>query len=158
MACSLTVQIAFHDRAGTEGAVTKGPFNAPAQILDLKFRAVAFLFTGQEAFHRPPASSGRKSESDHDLSLLIPEIWCRMTPDERHVRPLDSGGPPRAMQGLRARRPGCSRAAGYPAHAELRAHVLGRVFNHPHVVFTDEMLRPERQDLLDVFADGRITS
>ena len=32
-------------------------------------------------------------------------------------------------------------------------HFFGRVFNHPHAVFTEEMLRPELQDM-DIFADG----
>ena len=30
---------------------------------------------------------------------------------------------------------------------------FGRVFNHPHAVFTEEMLRPELQDL-EIFVDG----
>jgi hypothetical protein len=30
---------------------------------------------------------------------------------------------------------------------------FGRVFNHPHVVFTDEMLRPELQGM-EIFVDG----
>jgi hypothetical protein len=33
------------------------------------------------------------------------------------------------------------------------AAFFGRVFNHPASVFTDEMLRPERQDI-EVFVDG----
>jgi hypothetical protein len=33
------------------------------------------------------------------------------------------------------------------------SHFCGRVFNHPHAVFSEEMLRPERQDPA-VFADG----
>jgi hypothetical protein len=33
------------------------------------------------------------------------------------------------------------------------AAFFGRVFNHPYSVFTDEMLRPELQDL-EVFVDG----
>ncbi|NDF00898.1 MAG: hypothetical protein EB034_21915, partial [Verrucomicrobia bacterium] len=32
-------------------------------------------------------------------------------------------------------------------------HYFGRVFNYPHSVFTDEMLRPELQDTA-IFADG----
>ena len=42
---------------------------------------------------------------------------------------------------------------GYRITARFVRSYFGRVFTHPHVVFTDEMLRPETQDL-DVFADG----
>ena len=42
---------------------------------------------------------------------------------------------------------------GYRINARFVHAFFGRVFNHPHAVFTDEMLRPELQDL-DIFADG----
>jgi hypothetical protein len=42
---------------------------------------------------------------------------------------------------------------GYRISSSFVHAFFGRVFNHPHAVFTDEMLRPELQDL-DVFADG----
>ena len=36
---------------------------------------------------------------------------------------------------------------GYRITARFVSHFCGRVFNHPHAVFTEEMLRPELQDL-----------
>jgi phosphoenolpyruvate carboxykinase (diphosphate) len=42
---------------------------------------------------------------------------------------------------------------GYRITRKFARTFFGRVFNHPHVVFTDEMLRPENQDL-EVFVDG----
>ena len=42
---------------------------------------------------------------------------------------------------------------GYRFNVRFVHAFFGRVFNHPHSVFTDEMLRPELQDR-DVFADG----
>ncbi len=42
---------------------------------------------------------------------------------------------------------------GYRITARFARTYFGRVFNHPHVIFTDAMLRPETQDL-DSFADG----
>src|SRR6185503_19282531 len=42
---------------------------------------------------------------------------------------------------------------GYRITHQFVIHYFGRVFNHPHVVFTPEMLRPELQDI-DVFVDG----
>jgi hypothetical protein len=42
---------------------------------------------------------------------------------------------------------------GYRITREFVVHYFGRVFNHPHVVFPPEMLRPELQDQA-IFADG----
>ena len=42
---------------------------------------------------------------------------------------------------------------GYRINARFVHSFFGRVFNHPHVVFTEEMLKPELQDM-DIFADG----
>jgi hypothetical protein len=42
---------------------------------------------------------------------------------------------------------------GYRITRRFVRAFFGRLFNHPHVVFPDEMLRPELQDI-DVFADG----
>ena len=42
---------------------------------------------------------------------------------------------------------------GYRINARFVRRSFGRVFNHPHSVCTDEMLRPELQGT-DIFADG----
>src|SRR6202021_682825 len=42
---------------------------------------------------------------------------------------------------------------GYRLTASFVRTFFGRVFNYPHAVFTEEMLRPEKQDLA-AFADG----
>jgi len=42
---------------------------------------------------------------------------------------------------------------GYRITARFVRTFFGRVFNHPHLVFTDKMLRPETQDV-GIFADG----
>src|SRR5262249_3221626 len=42
---------------------------------------------------------------------------------------------------------------GYRITARFVRAFFGRVFNHPHLVFTDKMLRPETQDAA-IFADG----
>ena len=42
---------------------------------------------------------------------------------------------------------------GYRINARFVRAFFGRVFNHPHAVFTDEMLRPELQDRA-IFVDG----
>jgi hypothetical protein len=42
---------------------------------------------------------------------------------------------------------------GWRINARFVHAFFGRVFNHPHAVFTETMLKPELQDL-DIFADG----
>ena len=42
---------------------------------------------------------------------------------------------------------------GWRINARFVHAFFGRVFNHPHAVFTEAMLKPELQDM-DVFADG----
>ena len=42
---------------------------------------------------------------------------------------------------------------GYRINPRFVRTFFGRIFNHPHAVFTDEMLRPELQDM-GVFVDG----
>ncbi len=41
-------------------------------------------------FPRPTTSP--KVRVDHDISLLIPEVWCRMTPAERQPHFLIDNG------------------------------------------------------------------
>ena len=61
---------------------------------------------------------------------------------------------PRAMPGLDygGQRLLASRL-GWRITASFVRAFFGRVFNYPHSVFTEEMLRPEKQDLA-IFADG----
>ncbi len=68
--------------AGSEGALTKGPFNALPPIIDLNAALVSFALTGYDAFISAAGHIGPKVRVDHDISLLIPEVWCRMTPAE----------------------------------------------------------------------------
>ena len=50
-------------------------------------------------------------------------------------------------------RPVLAGRLGYRITQRFVRAFFGRMFNHPHVVFPDEMLRPETQGM-DIFADG----
>src|SRR5690606_30296192 len=69
--------------AGSEGALTKGPFNMMPAIIDLNAALVSYLLTGHSGFISAAGYVGPKVRVDHDISLLIPEVWCRMSPEER---------------------------------------------------------------------------
>ena len=140
--------------AGSEGALTKGPFNALPAIIDLNAALVSFVLTGHDGWVSCAGFVGPKLRVDHDISLLVPEVFARMSPDERAAANLIAQGCLERLDDFEHR--GATVPAsrlGYRITSRFVHGYFGRVFTHPHVVFTDEMLRPETQDL-DVFADG----
>ncbi len=143
--------------AGSEGALTKGPFNALPPILDLNDALVSWILTGHQGFVTAAGYVGPKCRVDHDISLLVPEVWCRMTPKERDPRFLLAEGylekvPDMEFSGKKV----LSSRLGNRITARFVRAFFGRVFYHPHVVFTPEMLWPELQDMA-LFAEGMET-
>src|SRR5262249_60723532 len=70
---------------GSEGALTKGPFNALWPVIDLNNALVSFILTSYPGFTTAAGFVGPNFQVDHDISLLIPEIWCRMKTAERDI-------------------------------------------------------------------------
>ncbi len=140
--------------AGSEGALTKGPFNALHPIIDLNAALVSHILTGGDAFLTCAGHVGPKVRVDHDISLLVPELWCRMGPEERAPAFLKREGYLERCEDFdfNGQRVPASRL-GWRITGRFVRHYFGRVFNYPHSVFTDEMMRPELQDMA-VFADG----
>ena len=140
--------------AGSEGAMTKGPFNCLPAVYDLNAALVSMLLTGHAAFVSAAGCVGPKMRVDHDVSLLIPEVWCRMSPAERDPKFLiENGYLEKCLDFEHNGQPVLASRLGYRITRKFARNFFGRVFNHPHVVFTDEMLRPENQDL-PIFVDG----
>jgi phosphoenolpyruvate carboxykinase (diphosphate) len=140
--------------AGSEGALTKGPFNALRPIVDLNAALISLILTGHDVFVSAAGYVGPKVRVDHDVSLLIPEVFSRMTPAERDARALIADGClERCTDFKHEGQLVLASRLGYRITTRFVRIYFGRVFNHPHVVFTDEMLRPELQDAA-IFADG----
>jgi hypothetical protein len=152
--CSMTGKSPSTTGAGSEGAMTKGPFNALPPIIDLNAALVSFLVTGHEGFVTAAGYVGPHVRVDHDISLLIPEIWCRMTAEERDPATLIKEGCLEKCQDFdfNGQKVLASRL-GYRITAKFVRTYFGRMFNHPHQVLTEMMLKPEMQDMA-VFADG----
>jgi len=152
--CSMTGKSPSTTGAGSEGALTKGPFNALPPIIDLNNALVSFILTGHHAFVTAAGYIGPKARVDHDISLLVPEVWCRMSPQERDPQFLIANGYLEKCADFQhdGKKVMASRL-GWRINARFIRSFFGRVFNHPHVVFTDDMLRPELQGL-DLFVDG----
>jgi len=152
--CSMTGKSPSTTGAGSEGALTKGPFNALPPIIDLNNALVSYLLTGSHAFITAAGYVGPNLRVDHDISLLVPELWCRMSVAERDPKFLIEHGYLERCQDfthngqtVRASR------LGYRITERFVLAFFGRVLSHPHAVLTEPMLRPELQDC-DVFADG----
>lgn len=152
--CSMTGKSPSTTGAGSEGALTKGPFNALLPIIDLNNALVSYILCEHSAFITAAGWVGPKFRVDHDVSLLVPEIWCRMGFEESRPGHLIEQGCLERCRDFdhRGRRVLASRL-GWRINERFAIRYLGRVFNHPHLVFTEEMLRPELQDP-EVFADG----
>jgi len=143
--------------AGSEGALTKAPFNALLPIIDLNAAFVSALLTQSPTFVTSAAYVGPFVKVDHDISLLIPEVFSRMTAQERNPKFLIEHGYFERCRDfqhngeiVRASR------LGWRMTNRFERVFFGRVFNSPGAVLTPEMLRPEMQDK-DIFAEGVAT-
>jgi phosphoenolpyruvate carboxykinase (diphosphate) len=133
---------------GSEGALTKGPFNALWPVVDLNNALVSAILTQYAGFTTSAGYIGPDIRVDHDVSLLVPEIWCRMRVAERDPRFLIEHGflEKVADVAIDGRTVLASRL-GYRITSLFVDHFLGRIFETPSSVFTSEMLWPEEQGL-----------
>jgi len=151
---SLTGKSPSTTGAGSEGALTKGPFNALPPVYDLNAALTSFIITGLPVFSTAAGWVGPHHRVDHDISLLVPEIWCRMTPAEREPAALIAGGHLERCTDFDhdGQRVLASRL-GWRVTARFVQTYCGRVLGNPSSVFDEEFLQPEKQDPA-VFADG----
>ncbi len=140
--------------AGSEGALTKGPFNALTPTADLNNALVSFILCGHDGFSTAAGHIGASRRVDHDISFLMPEIWCRLAPHEREAGWLIERGYLEPVQDFdhQGRKVLASRL-GYRISPRFLHAFLGKIFDDPVGVFDDAMLRPETQDL-EAFVAG----
>lgn len=140
--------------AGLEGAMTKGPFNALCAVTDLNAALVSFALTRYDGWLSSAGYIGVKYRVDHDISLLIPEIWARMRPSELDVQNLIKVGMLERCKDFEygGKKVLASRL-GWRITEDFVIRYFGRIFSNPASIFTADMLRPELQDM-DAFADG----
>ena len=152
--CSVTGRSPSTTGAGSEGALTKGPFNALCATADLNNALVAMILTGYSGFSTAAGWIGPKHRFDHDFSLLIPELWCRLSIEERDPARLVADGMLEALADYEYEgRAVLASRLGYRITSQFVRTYFGRVFDKPAAVFTEEILKPEIQDPA-AFADG----
>ena len=152
--CSLTGKSPSTTGAGSEGALTKGPFNALSSTADLNNALVSFLLCGYDGFSTAAGFIGDKRRIDHDISMLIPEIWSRLPVNLRKPEEMIKLGYLKKMDDFehRGQMVYASRLGYRISKRFVRDH-FGKLFDTPVAVFDKAMLKPETQDL-DAFVDG----
>ena len=151
---SLTGKSPSTTGAGSEGALTKGPFNALPPIHDLNAAFVSYVLTDLPVFSSAAGWVGPRCRVDHDISLLVPEIWARMSPEERTPRYLiDNGYLERCEDWNHEGKPVLASRLGWRVTSRFVQTFCGRVLGNPSTLFDEELLRPELQDRA-VFAEG----
>ena len=154
---SLTGKSPSTTGAGSEGAMTKGPFNALLPIHDLNTALVSYAATGQGAFVTSAGCIGPHYKVEHDISLLIPEIWSRFRLGENQPERMITHGYLERLKDFEHN--GQTIPAGrlgFRITQRFAHEYLGRIFHDPSSVFPDEMLQPEQQDA-DVYAESITT-
>jgi hypothetical protein len=152
--CSLTGKSPSTTGFGSEGALTKGPFNAVSPVVDLNNALVAAVLTGYCGFTTAAGHIGPHYRVDHDISMLAPEVWCRIRVPERDPRFLIENGFLEKLEDFEWKgRVVPAGRLGYRITALFAERFLGRIFETPDTVFPEELLRPEKQDM-DAFAAG----
>jgi len=152
--CSLTGKSPSTTGTGSEGALTKSPFNALRPTIDLNNALVSYILTGLGGFSTAAGYIGPKVRVDHDISLLVPEIWCRLTMEERDPNYLIKMGYLEALTDFQHEGETIlASRLGYRITARFVQTFFGRVFDNPAKVFDEVILQPELQDRA-AFIDG----
>jgi len=152
--CSLTGKSPSTTGAGSEGALTKGPFNMLVTTTDLNNALLSNILTEYKGFSTAAGYVGSNNRFDHDISILIPELWCRMGKKEKNPNCLIQEGALEKLNDFEYKGEKIlSSRLGYRITRRFIFRHFGRIFEEPMGVFTDEMLKPELQNM-DDFVDG----
>ncbi|GHS84818.1 hypothetical protein FACS1894201_03730 [Bacteroidia bacterium] len=151
---SLTGKSPSTTGAGSEGALTKAPFNALLPIIDLNNALISYILTDYPGYTTPAGYIGPHFRIDHDLSLLIPEVWARLKPQEKNPQEMMNKGFLEKIDDFEYKGQTVRASIlGYRITDKFINSFFGRVFENPNVVFSEDMLKPELQDM-DEFIQG----
>lgn len=152
--CSLTGKSPSTTGAGTEGALTKGPFNALSPTTDLNNALLSYILTDYQVFSTAAGYIGKNYKVQHDISLLVPELWCRLSEYERNAQSFIENNFLEKIEDFdyEGKRVSASRL-GYRITREFCNQYFGRIFDNPDSIFPDDMLKPELQSMED-YVDG----
>ncbi len=152
--CSLTGKSPSTTGAGSEGALTKGPFNALLPTADVNNALVSYILTDYSGFSSAAGYVGPETKVNHDISLIIPEIWAQLKPEKRRPVHLISKGQLEKLEDFEhnGQKVLASRL-GYRITNLFVHGFFGKIFDNPSAVFDEKILCPETQNM-DDFVDG----
>lgn len=152
--CSLTGKSPSTTGAGSEGALTKGPFNMLVPTTDLNNALLSNILTEYNGFSSAAGYVGTENRFDHDISILIPEIWARLVPEDRDAAKLIENGCLEKLEDFEyeGQKVLASRL-GYRINEKFAFRCMNRLFDEPLAVFNEKMLKPETQSMED-YVDG----
>jgi phosphoenolpyruvate carboxykinase (diphosphate) len=151
---SLTGKSPSTTGAGSEGALTKGPFNMLLPVYDLNSALLSYALGDYAGFTTPAGHIGANIRVDHDVSILMPEIWSRLTAAERMPFKLIQEGSFEKLEDFDykgARIP--AGRLGYRMTEVFSFKYLGKIFDEPQAIFCEQILKPEVQGM-EAFVDG----
>jgi len=151
---SLTGKSPSTTGAGSEGALTKGPFNMLLPIYDLNNALLSYILGDYAVFTTPAGYIGPNVRVDHDISLLVPELWSRLREAERNPGKLINEGSFEKIEDFMYN--GVLVPAsilGYRMTNVFCHKYFGKIFDEPQAVFNEEILKPENQNM-ESFVDG----
>ncbi len=151
---SLTGKSPSTTGAGSEGALTKAPFNMLLPIYDLNSALLSYILSDYDTFSTPAGYIGSHGRVDHDITMLMPELWARLDAEDCQPEKLIAEGSLEKIadfeyegQLIPASR------LGYRITQHFATQYLGKIFDEPQSIFSEDLLKPELQSMAD-FADG----
>lgn len=151
---SLTGKSPSTTGAGSEGALTKGPFNMLLPVYDLNNALLSYALGDYNAFTTPAGHIGANIRVDHDISMLVPEIWSRLKETERNPQKLIREGSFEKVRDFEHNGVVVPASRlGYRMTDVFCYKYMGKIFDEPQSIFDEEILRPESQNL-EAFVDG----
>ncbi len=152
--CSLTGKSPSTTGAGSEGALTKGPFNMLVPTTDLNNALLSHILCEYQGFSSAAGYIGQENRFDHDISILIPEIWARLEPEDRDANQLIKNNSLEKLDDFeyKGEKILASRL-GYRINENFAFRCMNKLFDEPLAVFNEKMLKPELQDM-EAYVDG----
>ncbi len=152
--CSLTGKSPSTTGAGSEGALTKGPFNMLVPTSDLNNALLSHILCEYQGFSSAAGYIGQENRFDHDISILVPEIWARLEPEDRDASQLIKNNSLEKLEDFEYNGETIlASRLGYRINENFAFRCMNKLFDEPLAVFNEKMLKPELQDM-EAYIDG----
>jgi hypothetical protein len=123
-------------------------------VYDLNNALLSYILGDYNVYTTPAGHIGSNIRVDHDISMLVPEIWSRLKESERNPEKLIREGSLEKIEDFEYN--GVHVPAGrlgYRITEVFCYKYLGKIFDEPQSIFSEDILRPETQGM-EAFVDG----